>query len=72
MSRAVIEELRRVRAHLVEVDARCAERQALIERLKAEGGDVNAALDRLRRDERERADLCDTLLILEGRLDQRP
>jgi hypothetical protein len=72
MSRAVIEELRRVREQLVEIDARCTERRALIQRLKVERADTSVALTRLRQEERERADLCDHLLVLEGRLDQRP
>lgn len=53
---------------LAEIDRQCEQRRAYIKLLKADGGDVGAAEYQLRRDERERADLSDDVLILENHL----
>lgn len=72
MVQALINEILSARAQLVELDERYSQQQAITARLKAEGEDVNAAETQLRQDERQRADLCERLLILETRLDTIP
>lgn len=72
MVQALINEILSARAQLVELDERYSQQQAITARLKAEGEDVNAAETQLRQDERQRADLCERLLILETRLDTLP
>lgn len=72
MVQALINEILQARAQLVELDERCAGQRETVVLLKAEGEDVDAAETQLRQDERQRADLCDRLLILETRLDTLP
>lgn len=72
MVQALINEILSAKAQLVELDERYSQQQAITARLKAEGEDVNAAETQLRQDERQRADLCERLLILETGLDTLP